>query len=81
MYEKTIKEIRECCKDVKVLGRKQLKLLIKWYKTLKKEYNNDESEEHNKDQNENQRKLAILALEEEEDLEDEEMEKMIAEPD
>jgi len=88
-HEKTTKEVRECCKDIKVLGRKQLKLLMNWYQTLKKEQNKneneeekkDENEEQNKDQNEDQTKPAIeeLALEEQEDLEDEEMEQMIAE--
>ena len=34
-HEKTTKEIKECCKDIKVLGKKDLRNLINWWKVAK----------------------------------------------
>ncbi|EDV40184.1 uncharacterized protein Dana_GF10393 [Drosophila ananassae] len=34
-HKKTTKEILECCKDLKVLGRKDIKGLIQWWKTVR----------------------------------------------
>lgn len=35
---KTSNEVKECCKDIKVLGRKELRSLLSWWKVLHEEY-------------------------------------------
>merc|ERR1712098_491672 len=37
-HEATTEEVKACCKDLRVLGRKELKLLITWRKKLIKHF-------------------------------------------
>merc|ERR1712228_1024211 len=41
-HEATTTEIKECCKDLRVLGRKELKLLIAWRKKLLKHFEDEQ---------------------------------------
>lgn len=77
-HEKTTKEVRECCKDIKVLGRKDLKLLLNWWKALKKT-ETETNEVKDTIQDEVTATPASIDLEEEEDLEDMAIQKQIAE--
>lgn len=77
-HEKTTKEVRECCKDIKVLGRKDLKLLLNWWKALKKT-ETETNEVKDTIQDEVTATPATIDLEEKEDLEDMAIQKQIAE--
>lgn len=79
-HEKTSKEVRECCKDIKVLGRKDLKLLLNWWKALKEtRLETKETDDAANDEDETAAAATEISLEQQEDLEDEEIEKQIAE--
>ncbi|KAF7992690.1 hypothetical protein HCN44_005034 [Aphidius gifuensis] len=78
-HEKTTKEIIECCRDIKVLGGKDLRLLEKWHKALHTEFHgkSDVAEDENDDNIEDENKG--LTEEEKEDKENAKIEAEIAE--
>lgn len=59
-HETTTTEVKECCKDLRVLGRKELKLLISWRKKLLKYF-----EDKKKEQGENVEETEDIAKGEE----------------
>lgn len=69
----TTEEIKECCRDIKVLGRKDLKALLQWRKAIQK----DLDEKAAKEQLDEEGKLEQpLVIEEEEEDSDEELSKV-----
>lgn len=79
-HPKTNAEIIECCKDIKVLGRKDLKNLIAWWKTLRAEfYPKEEADKDVAEISTTAEARKPLTAEEVEDMEFDEIEKQIEE--
>merc|ERR1711892_1581600 len=76
-HARTTNEIRECIKDIKVLGMKELRQLKKWKDALKKEF--DELDEANKGVEEAVPAILVKTKEEIEDEELAEVDKQIDE--
>ena len=67
-HPRTTTEILECCKDLKVLGRKDLKGLLNYHRLLRKELIEDKEKE-DEEEKEPQRELTQEELEDQEDAE------------
>ena len=76
-HKRTTDEVRECVKDLKVLGMKELRMLKKWKDALKKEF--DELDEANKGVEDSVPAIHVKTKEEIEDEEMAEVDKQIEE--
>merc|ERR1711874_835010 len=66
-HQRTTQEVKECCKDLKVLGMKELRSLKKWRDALRKEF--EEEDKKNEDVPDATPAVLVRTREEEEDEE------------
>lgn len=78
-HKRTTQEIRECCKDIKVLGRKDMRNLLNWWKVLHAEFHPAEVKTAEAEEEPAAAPKKDLSKEEIEDMEFEELERHIAE--
>ncbi|XP_062141668.1 pre-rRNA 2'-O-ribose RNA methyltransferase FTSJ3 [Drosophila sulfurigaster albostrigata] len=77
-HKRTTTEILECCKDLKVLGRKDIKGLLLWWKHIKQDlYKTDKEGVIEDADNEAESAPQPLTQEQLEDMEDEELQQQI----
>lgn len=57
-HPSTTNEIKECCKDIKVLGRKDIRSLMNWWKVFQEKEEKIESDESGDENKENDVKLS-----------------------
>merc|ERR1719273_293928 len=76
-HQRTTQEVKECCKDLKVLGMKELRLLKKWRDALRKEF--EEEDKKNEDVPDATPAVLVKTREEEEDEELAAMDKAVEE--
>ncbi|XP_028856560.1 pre-rRNA 2'-O-ribose RNA methyltransferase FTSJ3 [Denticeps clupeoides] len=94
MHPATSKEIKECCTDIKVLGRKELRLLLSWRSKLRRflakklrdeakqmghEISLDSDDESDAEEQESKKEATEKVDGKEEDADEEEIEKKLAE--
>lgn len=76
-HKKTTTEILECCKDLKVLGRKDIKGLMLWWKHIKEDLFKTEKEGVIEDPEAEQPQAKPLTQEQVEDMEDADLQQQI----